>query len=159
MAEPRAGTPRARACHNGSMILSENDRKRVQGMLGGMAGPVRLLFFTQTLSCDTCLQARQILDALAPLSDRLSVEERNPILDREAATAFGIDRVPAVVVLAGERDTGIRFFGAPAGFEFSALIDAIVAASTGQSGLTEVSRTQLGTINSPVRVQVFVTPT
>lgn len=141
------------------MILSDSDRKGVTQMLGGMTGPVRLLFFTQTLNCDTCTQARQILDELTPLNDKLSVDERNQILDREAAAGFHIDRVPAVVVLAGERDTGVRFYGAPAGYEFSALIDAVVAASTGQSGLSEASRKQLAEVTSPVRIQVFVTPT
>ncbi len=141
------------------MILSENERKRVQQMLGAMAGPVRLLFFSQTLNCDTCVQARQILDELAPLNDKLSVDERNLILDRDAAAAFGVDRAPAIVVLAGERDTGIRFYGAPAGYEFSALIDAVVIASTGQSGLADASRTRLAQITSPVGIQVFVTPT
>jgi alkyl hydroperoxide reductase subunit AhpF len=141
------------------MILSDSDRKRVTQMLGAMTGPVRLLFFTQTLNCDTCTQARQILDELTSLNDKLSVDERNQILDREAAAGFHVDRVPAVVVLAGERHTGVRFYGAPAGYEFSALIDAIVAASTGQSGLSDASRKQLAALTSPVRIQVFVTPT
>jgi alkyl hydroperoxide reductase subunit AhpF len=61
--------------------------------------------------------------------------------------------------MAGERDTGIRFYGAPAGYEFSALIDAVVAASLGRSGLSDASRSQLASVTSPVRIKVFVTPT
>ena len=141
------------------MVLSEHDRKRVQQMLGGMVDPIRLVFFTQSLSCDSCLPARQILDALVPLGNKLTLEERNPILDTDAASQFAVDRVPAIAVVAGERDTGIRFYGAPAGYEFGALIDAVVAASTGQSGLSDASRTQLASVASPVRIKVFVTPT
>lgn len=141
------------------MILSESDRTRVKQMLGAMVSPVRLVFFTQSLSCDTCLPARQILDELVGQTDKLSIDERNFILDKDAAAGFGIDRVPAIAVMAGERDTGIRFLGVPAGYEFSALIDALVAASTGQSGLSATSRAKLREIPSPVRIQVFVTPT
>lgn len=141
------------------MVLSAHDRKRVQQMLGGMAQPVRLVFFTQSLNCDSCLPARQILDALVPLSEKLALDERNFVLDKDAATQFGVDRVPAITVVAGERDTGIRFYGAPAGYEFSALIDAVVAASVGQSGLSDASRTQLASVTSPVRIKVFVSPT
>lgn len=141
------------------MVLSENDRKQVRQMLAGMSAPVRLLFFTQSLNCDTCGQAGQILIELAALSDKVSVDERNFILDKEEVATFGVERVPAIAVLSGDRDTGIRFYGAPAGYEFSALIDAVVAASTGQSRLSEASRTQLATVASPVRIQVFVTPT
>lgn len=128
-------------------------------MLGGMGNPVRLLFFTQSLNCDSCLPARQILDALVPLGDKLSLDERNLVLDKDAASQFAVDRVPAIAVVAGDRDTGIRFYGAPAGYEFSALIDAIVAASAGQSGLSDASRAKLAGVTTPVRIKVFVTPT
>ncbi len=141
------------------MLLSENDRRRVKQMLGAMTSPVRLVFFTQSLSCDTCLPARQILDELGALTDKLSIDERNFVLDKDAAAALGVDRVPAIAVMAGERDTGIRFVGVPAGYEFSALIDAVVAASTGDSGLSEASRLRLRDVTSPVRIQVVVTPT
>ncbi len=141
------------------MLLSEGDRKRVHEMLGRMVNPVRLVFFTQSLSCDTCVPARQILDELVTLGDKLSVEEHNFVLDREAAAALGIDRVPAIAIASGNGGGGIRFFGLPAGYEFSALIDAIVAASTGQSGLSDASRERLKAVASPVSVRVFVTPT
>jgi alkyl hydroperoxide reductase subunit AhpF len=139
-------------------LLSAPDRRRVQELLAGMAAPVRLLFFTQTLSCDTCLTARQVVDELASLSDRLTVEEHNFLLEREAAVEHGVDRVPAIVV-ATEAGARIRFYGAPTGYEFMALIDAVVLASTGASGLSEDSRARLGALDRPMTLQVFVTPT
>ena len=141
------------------MVLSEHDRKQVQQMLGGMGDPVRLVSFTQSLNCDSCAPAKQILDALVPLGEKLSLDERNFILEKDATSRFGVDRVPAIALVAGDRDTGIRFYGAPAGYEFSALIDAIVAASTGQSGLSDASREKLAGVAAPVRIKVFVTPT
>ncbi len=146
-------------CHNDFMMLQEQDRKRVQQMLGPMVDPVRLVFFSQSLNCDSCTPTHQILDEIAALNGKLSVDERNFILDKDAAASFEVDRVPAIAIVAAGQDTGIRFFGAPAGYEFSALIDAIVAASTGESGLSESSRKQLASVNAPVRVKVFVTPT
>ena len=50
-----------------------------------MTRPVRLLFFTQTLDCETCLQTRQILDELPPLSDKITIEEVNFVLEGEQA--------------------------------------------------------------------------
>lgn len=128
-------------------------------MLGGMGDPVRLVFFTQSLNCDSCLPARRILEALVPLGEKLSLDERNVILDTSAASQFAVDRVPAIALVAGDRDTGIRFYGAPAGYEFSALVDAILAASAGQSGLSDASRATLAGVTAPVRIKVFVTPT
>ena len=50
----------------------------------------------------------------------------NPAIDRERAEAYGVDQVPAIVV-EGARDYGIRFLGIPGGYEFSNLIDSIIA--------------------------------
>ncbi len=141
------------------MILSETERKRVQQMLAGLVEPVRLVFFTQSLNCDTCLPARQIVDELVALNDKLSVEEHNLILDKEAAATYVVDRAPAIALAVGGRSTGVRFFGVPAGYEFSALIDAIVSTSTGQSGLSDTSRARLKEVTAPIGIQVFVTPT
>ncbi len=141
-------------------VLSDSDRVRVGEMLAGMSGAVRLAFFTQTLNCETCLPTKQILDELASLTDKLSVEEHNFLLDGESAATFGVDRVPAIVPL-GENghDYGIRFLGIPSGYEFMSLMDAILLVSNGQSGLTEESKTLLSSATEPITLQVFVTPT
>ncbi len=73
-------------------------------------------------------------------------------------TQYGIERVPAVAVV-GAKDTGIRFYGMPAGYEFLSLIDAILLASSGDSGLSEESRTLVADVSEPTNIQVFVTPT
>ncbi|MFB3854871.1 MAG: hypothetical protein ACE148_13730 [Vicinamibacterales bacterium] len=139
-------------------ILSESDRNHVRDLLSHMVEPVRLLFFSQTLNCETCIPTRQILDDLAPLNDKLTVEEINPQIDREKAAEFGVDRVPAIVVSSGD-NARIRFYGAPSGYEFMSLLDAIVAQSTRDSGLSEASRALLAAVKEPVDMKLFVTPT
>jgi alkyl hydroperoxide reductase subunit AhpF len=140
-------------------LLSSADQQTVRGALADMRSSVRLLFFQQTFDCETCLPTRQILDELAALSDKIVVEEVNFVLDREKAGQYRIDRVPGIVVLRGEEDTGIRFFGAPAGYEFTSLIDAIVLASGGDIELSHDSRTRAAAVAEPLAIQVFVTPT
>ena len=80
------------------------------------------------------------------------------MLDKEKVAEYGIDKVPAIA-LAGEHDTGIRFFGAPSGYEFVSLVDAIGLASRGESGLSEESRALVAAVDRPMNIQVFVTPT
>jgi alkyl hydroperoxide reductase subunit AhpF len=138
-------------------LLSDGDRRKVSEMLAAMRGPVRLVFFTQTINCETCLPARQILDEIAPLSDNLTVEEHNLALEPEVAAAHGVDRVPAVVV-AKDGAARIRFLGVPAGYEFMSLLDAIVLVSTGESGLSEASRALAAGVERPGVIRVFVTP-
>ena len=61
-----------------------------------MTRPVTLLFFTQTLECETCLQTRHILDELPPLSDNIAVDEVNFVPD--LARRYHVTSVPKTVV-------------------------------------------------------------
>ena len=125
---------------------------------------MRLLFFTQSIGCETCLQTRQVIDELPPLSSKISVEEVNFVLDTQRAEQFGIDRVPAIALIgqdeAGiERDSHIRFLGTPSGYEFISLIRAILLVGGGESMLSEASRDKLAAIDRPIDIRVFSTPT
>jgi len=142
-------------------LLSDRDRQVVSERLSVIQHPVRLLFFTQTIGApEGAFITRQMLDELSSLNDRVSVEEVNFVLDRDRAAQYGIEHIPAVVLLAGETDTRLRFLGAPAGYEFMSLIDAVVLAGTTESGLSPESRSLIAEhITEPTEIQVFVTPT
>jgi len=140
-------------------LLSDAERDQVRASLAAMSAPVRLVFFTQSLGCESCGPTRRILDEIVPLNEHLSIEEYNLVLDGEKAAEYAIDRVPAIAVVSGGEDTGIRFFGAPSGYEFVSLIEAIVLASSKDSHLTEASRSLIASVTGPVHLQVFVTPT
>ena len=139
-------------------LLSDKDRAAVQKEFEKLANPVKVIVFSQELGSETCRQTERLVKEVAECSDKLSVELLNLILDRERAEAYGVDRVPAVVV-EGARDYGIRFFGLPSGYEFTNLIDSIVVASTGQPSLTAETQSALAGLPGPVHIQVFTTPT
>ena len=141
-------------------LLSEQDRQVVRSHLADINHDVTLLLFTQTIGGpETGAIARQILDELAGLSERLTVEEVNFVLEKERADQFGVDKIPAIVVLRDGEDTRIRFYGAPAGYEFMSLVEAVILAGGDGSGLTPESRSLLAGIEEPVSIEVFVTPT
>ena len=145
-------------------LISPADQDRLKTTFGEMTRPVRLLFFTQTLGCETCLQARQILDELPALSDNITIEEVNFILDADKAKQYEIDRVPAVAIVgqdeAGqERDSKIRFLGTPAGYEFMSLIQAVLLVGGRPSMLSEESLKLIAGVSVPTKVHVFTTPT
>ena len=145
-------------------LISPSDQQRLRGTFNEMSRPVRLLFFTQTLDCEMCPETRQILDELPPLSDKISVEEINFVLDGERARQFGIDRVPAVALAAvgeggAEIDSRIRFLGAPAGYEFMSLVQAVLLVGGRASILTEDNRKRISGVDRPIALRVFTTPT
>jgi glutaredoxin-like protein len=142
-------------------LLSEQDRQVVREHLAEVQHPVTLLLFTQTIGApETAAIARQVLDEVAGLNDLITVEEVNFVLDRDRAAQYGIEHIPAIVLLAGDADTRMRFLGAPAGYEFMSLIEAIKLAGTTDSGLAPESRALIAShVSAPLDIQVFVTPT
>ncbi len=145
-------------------LLSPTDQEKLRESFDEMTGPVRILFFTQTLGCDPCLQTRQILDELPPLSDKISIEEVNFVLEKEKAAQYGIERVPALALLSGnadgqDRDTRIRFLGTPSGYEFVSLVQAVLLAGGHDSQLTPANRALIAAVATPTTIQVFSTPT
>jgi glutaredoxin-like protein len=145
-------------------LIPPDDRIRLRADFAAMTRPVRLLFFTQTVGCETCTQTRQVIDELPPLSDQITIEEVNFVLDRAKAEAYGVDRVPAIAIVGQddegqERDSHIRFLGTPAGYEFISLIRAILLVGGGASMLSEDSRRRIAAIDRPMAIHVFSTPT
>jgi alkyl hydroperoxide reductase subunit AhpF len=140
-------------------ILNAQTISDVRRHFAELRDPVTLVVFSQSLeAADLCAQNEQLVGEVAELSDKISVQVLNLAIDRERAAAYGIDRVPAIVV-EGARDYGLRFYGVPSGYEFSNLIDAIVIASTGTPQLSETTRTSLAGLTTDVDIKVFSTPT
>jgi len=146
-------------------LLAPADQKQLREAFREMTAPVRLLFFTQTIDCEPCVQTRQILDELPALSDRIAIEEVNFVLDKDKAARYAVDRVPAIAVLgqngSGEttEDSRIRFLGTPSGYEFISLVQAIRLVGGAGSTLTDANRRRIAAVDKPVTMQVFTTPT
>ena len=141
-------------------LLNDRDQAAVRKEFEKIAGPVTLIVFSQELAAaELCRQKEALVREVAALArDQITVEVLNLAIDRERAEAYGIDRVPAIVV-EGARDYGIRFLGVPAGYEFSNLIDAIIVASSGAAGLTEETQRALSELTADIDIKVFSTPT
>lgn len=119
---------------------------------------VRLVFFTQTFGCDTCLPARQAIDQIAGLSEKITVEEHNLVLDKEKVEKYGVERAPAIAIV-GKNDLGIRYYGVPAGYELASIVEAVLLAGTGEVGLSDKSLAAIAGLERSVDIKVFVTPT
>ena len=139
-------------------FLQARDEAAVKKEFERIAGPVKLTVFASELGGDSNSQAVALIREVAALSDQLSVTVLNPHLDREQAEAYGGTESP-VVVVEGAQDYGIRFLGIPAGYEFSNLIDSIIAVSAGQTGLSDETKATLAGLTEDVTIKVFATPT
>ena len=141
-------------------LLSAQDEQVLKQHLAAINKPVSLLLFTQTIGgSESGLVAKQILDELAGLHDRITVVEKNFILDLDDRAKYSVDHSPAIVVLSDGQDTRMRFLGAPTGYEFVPLVEAVLLAGTGNLELADETQTLLATVDKPLNMLVFSTPT
>jgi len=139
-------------------LIQDADAIEIRRRLQEMVGPVKIAHFTQEMNVELGAETLQLMKELSALSDKLSLQVFNFLLDQEKVTEYQVDKVPATVIHNG-KDYRIRFYGLPAGYEFSALLDAILTVSKGDSGLLATSRNKLAQLSEPLHLEVFVTPT
>ncbi|MDW7656273.1 MAG: thioredoxin family protein [Bacillota bacterium] len=140
-------------------LFDEKITKQLEGILDQMQQTVQLVFFSQEIECQHCRDAHQFVKEIASLSDKLSLQALNLIIDKDKAAQYKVDKVPAILLLdAAGKDTGIRFFGIPGGYEINSFLGAILAVSGRKEQLPKPVADRIARINKPVHIQVFVTP-
>jgi len=139
-------------------MLTEKDREIVRKKLEEMENPVKILLFSQRINCEFCEPTEELIKEVVELSPKLSLEIYSPAENEELSRRYEIDKVPAIVLI-GEEDYGIRYFGIPAGYEFATLLESIILVSRGKTRFKSENQEKIKGINVPLKIQVFVTPT
>ena len=94
----------------------------------------------------------------------MSIDEVNLILEADRARQYGIERAPGIALLYADdtgafHDSRMRFLGAPAGYEFISLVQAVLLAGGRPAAISSATRERLAAIDKPTVMQVFTTPT
>lgn len=141
-------------------LLSPQDEVVLKQHLAVITQPVELLLFTQAFGgSESGPVAKQILNEIASLNDKITVVEKNFVLDLDDKAKYKIDKAPAIVILGDGVDTRMRMYGAPTGYEFVGLVEAIIIAGTGKIDLEPETMAWIQAVTTPTHIQVFSTPT
>ena len=141
-------------------LLSAQDEATLKQHLSVINAPVQLLLFTQAIGgSESGTVTKQILGELAALNDKITVVDKNFVLDSEDKAKYKIDKAPAIVLLSDGVDTRMRLYGAPTGYEFVGLVEAIIVAGTGKIELDPETMKWIQAVDKPTHIQVFSTPT
>ncbi len=148
-------------------LISDKDRKTLQTIFTQrLKDEVDITYFTQhdsklsvpSQECEYCKETRELFEEISELEPRFHLDVKDFVGDEQLAEQLGVERIPAAV-LRGHSKGKVRFFGIPAGYEFSTLIEDLVDVSTGQTDLRDDTRKALQAIDQDIHIQVFVTPT
>ena len=141
------------------MFIDEKLRHEISKQLSVLNKEVKLVMFIQELECMYCRETRTLLEELVETSDKLKLEVYNFVIDKDKAELYGVDKIPAIVMLEGDKDFGIRYYGIPSGYEFASLLEDIKMVGTGDVDLSEDIIERVKLIDKDVHLQVYVTPT
>lgn len=130
----------------------------VQDALRDLPGEVTLVSYTSDIESWYSHAERLLLESIAAASDRITLSLRAGRWDARREAEVGIDRTPAIVLL-GDRDYGIRYYGVPDGYELETFLGTIRAVAERRSGLAGASVARLRGLRSPVHLEVFASPT
>ena len=85
-------------------------------------GPVKMVLFTQLDDvCPHCSQTKTLLQEIAGLNQKISLEVYDYQRNLGKAKALGVDKTPGIAIL-GAKDCSIHIYGTPHGLELRALL-------------------------------------
>lgn len=139
--------------------ISEEDRKAIENDLREhMKKDVHILYYGKDDGCPYCGDTLEIVKLLDSLSDKIHlhvIEEGDPLYEKYAPK-----HSPAIILLEEDMtDTGIRFYGIPAGYEFESLMDAVITVSKGVEDVPQELQERVKGLKGKYTLSVFVTPT
>ncbi|MGD9396734.1 MAG: thioredoxin family protein [Candidatus Thorarchaeota archaeon] len=141
------------------MVVEMDDatREQVRELFTGIVDNVTAHLFLEEKDCLYCNDVKDMVEQLADLSDKVTVVEHKGSLDAGKAKEWGVEYHPAIV-LHGEKEYNVKFYGIPAGHEFGALVGSIIDVSTGTAPLPPDVIEDIMSIDKPINIKVFVTP-
>lgn len=108
--------------------------------------------------CRYCEATQQLMEELVALSPKIHLEVKDYYSQTKETREAGVERIPAIV-LAADDSSNVKFYGIPAGNEFTNLLEDLFTLSRGVSPLSLATRKKLKQVKEDVHIQVFVTPT
>lgn len=139
-------------------MFDDKVKSQLKDILSQMSERVKVLFFSQEIECFTCRDARIFLEEVSSVNSKIILEKYSLLNDREKAESYKVTRVPAIVLLdSSGKDTGIRFYGIPGGYEINSFLQALIEVSGKREALPDIIMQRIKNIDKDIHIQVFVT--
>lgn len=127
-------------------MFTEEIKQQLRDILATLKDDVQIRFLSDG-KCPSCADAKEFIETLVSLSDKLHLEQ---IDHAELVPAFELTAT-------AYPDVSIRFHGIPGGHEINSFLQTIIELSTQASELPEDMLKRLKNIDRPTDIKVFVT--
>ncbi len=134
------------------------DTTMIRDALQDLAGSVTMHYYTSNVDSWYTHAEQRLLQEIERHSKHVALHPHVGRWDAEREAQVGIDRTPAIA-LYGEKDNGIRYYGAPDGDELATFLGALKDVAAGSPDLRPETTAQLQQLTQPMRLEVIVLPT
>ena len=145
------------------MALAGSERAQIRQQFAAIEGPLKLEYFHQSPrrvmvpgrpDKPSCALAKELYEEIAELSEHISLTMYEHEESPEQVERRDIVDVPCVLIR-GELNRPLRFYGAPNGHLLVAMIRAMVLASTRQAKPSVKMKRVLGKLRRPTRLRLL----
>lgn len=149
-----------------ALITDDNKKTVSERFSDKMTSEIKLVHFSQfnipgqapVQECRNCQETDELMREVSQLSTKVELEEHDFAAERDVATSYGIEMIPATMI-STDTKSGIYYFGMPSGYELNAFVDDIIDLSRGETDLPADMKEKLRSIEKDVHIQVFTLPT
>lgn len=136
------------------------DAAMLRHALQGMTQAATMHYYTSDVDSWYSFAERQWLTAIADAAPSLTLHIHPDRWDAQRETHLGIARVPAIVLHDPQgKDTGIRYYGMPDGYELATFLHTLQAVAAGTPALGSATLAQVQQLSRPLHLEVLALPT
>jgi len=136
-------------------LLEKQDKIFLQEEFNKLANEVKINLFMSENDCIYCKDTKSILEEIAEISDKIKLSVFDMDKNKDIANKFKVERTPATI-LEGEKNN-LVFYGIPAGYEFSSLIEDIIDLGNNDFDISEELKKFAETLDKDMNIKIFVT--
>lgn len=137
-------------------MFDEEVKKQLTDILSKMQDDVQIAFFSQEFECGSCKDTGLFVEEFSKLNSKISVKKYDFVKDKSKADEYGVEMIPAIVIVDNNgSDTGIKFYGAPGGYEINSFVSSILETSGEKESLGDLEQ-KIKSIDKDVHIKVFI---
>ncbi len=139
-------------------LFDDKVKQQLTEFLNTMNDTVNIVYFTQEFECRLCKETRMFVEEISELSDKVDLTVYDFQKESKKAEEYGVDKIPAIVILdKDKKDTGIKFYGLPGGYEINSFMASLLETSGRKEEIPADIASRIAGIDKDVHIQVFIT--
>lgn len=141
-------------------MFDEKTKKKLTEILSEMKEEVKIIFFTDNKEENATKETGLFLDEIGLMSNKILIEKKEIGKDKITDEQYDVDKVPAMILVDSKgKNTGVRYFGLPGGYEINSFVKGILEVSGKRDKIPDELISRINKIDKKIHIQVFVSMT